>query len=50
VIVWTREAAPKELTTIQCPHVIDGFRCTGSVQARLPPDAQALAQLEPPGR
>jgi hypothetical protein len=29
--------------TIQCPHVIGGVRCSGSVEAVLPADAQAVA-------
>ena len=46
VIVWDRDAAPRERTSINCPHVIDGAPCPGSVEAVLPADAHAVVQVQ----
>jgi hypothetical protein len=46
--MWTRETSPRERITIRCPHEAGGVRCTGTVEAVLPVDAEAVA--EPPDK
>jgi hypothetical protein len=42
LIVWNSQTAPRRLTLLCCPHMVDSDECCGMVEADVPAEAVAV--------